>query len=265
MIEIADLPTDTAVTRVDAHRRTDHVGDVTGPAELARDRPVLTGEQRAQRARIVLQLPRRLQHRFIALQKLRELGVGARELALREVDVRIQNPDLVLVDVVAAESLELTDQRVSARVVFRFVAGRGRFVQRLGQALGVTGNQVIVVARVVEAVGLVRDPTQGEPRQISDLEELAPAEERGEPRRLVRVRDAAEQPLALAEASLVDLDQTGAIGGLRPEAARWRHRRVGGEGLPGLVCALVRGCPSGKRCHPTRAHPRRAASSRARS
>ena len=113
--------------------------------------------------------------------------------------LRIQR--FVLVAVVHAERLELVEQLARRLVVLLFVAARRRLVERLGEALGVCGHEVVVVARVVEAELLVRDAAEREPREIAHREEAFVGKER---RRLVRARRVghlAEEVLAFLEAA----------------------------------------------------------------
>ncbi len=149
-----------------------------------------------------------------------------------------RDPRLVLVRVVDLQALELVEELARALVVLLLVARRRRFVERLGEAVGVARNQVVVVARVVEAELLVRDAPEREAREIAHGEEALVGVDRRARRRALRVRDLAEEVLAFFVVLLLDLDETLEVRRLRPETRALRDLGVRDERAVRVVARL---------------------------
>ena len=235
---------DAVVGRIDAHERGDCPHDLGArPADLraARVRPRVNRGQQALGRRVALaDAPRGVSHRLVALEKLHELAVRVGELASREVDPRAQDPRLVLVAVVHAERRELVEQLARALVVLLLVAGGRGLVERLGQAIGVAGDQVVVVAGVVVPALLVGDAAEAEAGEIAHGEELLVGEVRRRRGAALRVGHLAEQVLALLGVALLDVDEPRQVRRLGPEAAPLGDGRVGGEGRVRVAGGLLR-------------------------
>src|SRR5688500_5733042 len=84
--------------------------------------------------------------------------------------------------------------------------------------LRIARHEVVIIARVVEAILLGRDTPQPQPGQIADPEEVTAAEERRLAWRSPGVRDLAEQIFTALQLAPFDLEQARQIRGLRPEA-----------------------------------------------
>src|SRR5262249_15669182 len=98
----------------------------------------------------------------------------------------------------------------------------------------------VVVARVVEAVLLVRHPPEPEARHVSHLEEVAAPERERVARCLLRVGDLAELLLPLLQATAADVDEPGMVRRLRPAPRPRGPRREQGERLRVVAGALLR-------------------------
>ena len=182
----------------------------------------------------VAQLTSSVTHRIVAFEESVQLGIGLWKAARRKVDVGVQDVRFVLVGVLELQPLQLVDRIARAVVVLGFVASRRGLVQGFGQIVGVVRDQIVIVARVVEAILLVRDATQTETRQITHSEEVRAAEKRRLLRRLFGIGHLAEQRLALLVVFALDRNHARKVGGLRPETRflrdglrrRAAHRRA---------------------------------------
>ncbi len=118
---------------------------------------------------------------------------------------------------VNAERLQLVEEVARRFVVLLLVAGGRRLVERFGKTLRILRNQVVVVARVVEAELLVRHPAESEASEVAHREEVRVGEEGSGLLRSRGVGHLAEEVLAFAQPPALDLDQARQVHRLRPE------------------------------------------------